>query len=61
MRFAFTTSAHGWREGLRSIPRAVVANLIAMLAARRALALHSNGGPARWDKTAHIFPREVPA
>jgi adsorption protein B len=61
MRFAFTTSAHGWREGLRSIPRAVVANLVAMLAARRALAMHSNGGPIRWDKTAHIFPREVPA
>ncbi len=61
MRFGFTTSAYGWGEGLRSIPRAVVANVVAMLAARRALAIHNQGGPTRWDKTAHIFPREVPA
>ena len=44
MRFAFTTAAYGWREGLRSIPRVVVANLVAILAARRALALHEAAG-----------------
>ncbi len=58
MRGAFTTAAYGLGQGLRSIPRTVVANLIAVLAARRALMLHSAGGAARWDKTHHIFPTE---
>ena len=56
MRFAFTTAAYGVGEGLRSIPRVVVGNLVAILAARRALALHEAGGPRTWDKTRHIFP-----
>ena len=60
MRASFTTAAYGWREGLRSIPRMVVANLIAVLAARRAMILHSAGGATRWDKTQHIFPAEIP-
>jgi adsorption protein B len=60
MRFCFTTAAYGWGEGLRSIPRTIVANLIAVLAARRALLLHSAGGALRWDKTHHIFPMEQP-
>ena len=61
MRAAFTTAAYGWRQGLRAIPRTVVANLIAMLAAHRALMLHSAGGAPSWDKTHHMFPREVGA
>ncbi len=44
MRFGFTSAAYGLREGLRSIPRIVIANLIAILAARRALTLHETGG-----------------
>ncbi|MGH6705410.1 MAG: glycosyl transferase family protein [Sphingomicrobium sp.] len=60
MRFAFTTAAYGPMQGLRSIPRTVVANWIAVFAARRALLLHSNGGAKRWDKTHHIFPTELP-
>ena len=60
MRAGFTAAAHGWAEGLRSIPRTVVANLIAVLATRRALLLHSAGGPRQWDKTRHIFPLELP-
>ena len=56
MRFSFTTSAYGPGEGLRSIPRILVGNLIAILAARRAMRLHEAGGPQRWDKTHHIFP-----
>ena len=60
MRAACTTFAYGWREGLRSIPRTVVGNLIAILAARRALMIHSAGGPKRWDKTHHVYPVEVP-
>ncbi|HUP68167.1 MAG TPA: glycosyl transferase family protein [Sphingomicrobium sp.] len=60
MRAAFTTSAYGLREGLMSIPRLVVGNVIAMLAAIRALSLHLGGGARRWDKTHHIFPAELP-
>ena len=59
MRFLFTTSAYGLGQGLLSIPRMVVGNIIAMLAAVRAIALHMRGGPKRWDKTRHIFPVEA--
>ncbi len=59
MRFGFTSAAYGLREGLRSIPRIVIANLIAILAARRALTLHETGGPKKWDKTRHIFPAQA--
>lgn len=64
MRFGFVTQAYGWREGLRSIPRVVISNIIAMLAARRAvlryLSIRKNGHTS-WDKTAHAFPAQVPA
>ncbi len=64
MRFAFVTAAYGIVEGLRAIPRVLVANFVAMLAARRALASYSlacRTGEARWDKTRHVFPQSVPA
>ena len=60
MRAAFTTSAYGLAEGLLSIPRMVVGNVIAVLAAIRAIVLHIGGGPKRWDKTGHMFPAELP-
>ena len=64
MRFGFVTHAYGWREGLRAIPRVVVGNAIAMLAARRAvlryLGIRRSGRP-RWHKTAHVFPAILPA
>jgi adsorption protein B len=64
MRFGFVARTYGWREGLRSVPRAVTSNLIAILAARRALGcylrLRRTGLPA-WDKTAHAFPGRLPA
>jgi len=60
MRFSFTAAAYGLRQGLLSLPRTVVANWIAILAARRALQIHSRGGAKQWDKTHHIFPRELP-
>ena len=60
MRAAFTRSAYGWREGVLSVPRMVVGNVIAMLAASRAVSLHLGGGAKRWDKTRHIFPAELP-
>jgi adsorption protein B len=60
MRASFTASAYGFAEGLRSIPRLFIGNVIAMLAAARAISVHIGGGAKRWDKTRHIFPAEVP-
>ncbi|HYD44226.1 MAG TPA: glycosyl transferase family protein [Phenylobacterium sp.] len=64
MRAAFTAADQGWREGLRSVPRAAVGNAVAMLAAAVALGRYRalrRGGRPRWDKTAHIFPAAPPA
>ena len=64
MRFSFVTRSYGWREGLRSIPRIVVSNIIAMMAARRAIFRYLSirkSGSASWDKTVHAFPTQVPA
>jgi len=64
MRFGFVTRAYGWRQGLRAVPRAIVANVIAMFAARRAVArylLTRREGRLVWDKTRHSFPDTVPA
>ncbi|QNE32882.1 glycosyl transferase family protein [Sphingomonas sp. NBWT7] len=58
-RFATTAHGYGWREGLWSLPRAVVGNLIAMLAARHAAGRYARllaGRTPHWDKTAHVFP-----
>ena len=60
MRFGFVAAAHGWREGVRALPRTMTANIIAMMAARRALGRYLSGR-AGWDKTAHAFPSELPA
>jgi adsorption protein B len=38
----------------------VVGNVIAILAALRALTVHVAGGATRWDKTQHSFPAELP-
>jgi adsorption protein B len=59
MRFGFVAAAYGWREGIRSLPRTVTANIIAMMAARRALARYL-AGRNQWDKTAHNFPHQLP-
>ncbi|WP_300973431.1 glycosyl transferase family protein [Sphingomonas sp. LHG3406-1] len=59
MRITFTTRLYGFGEGLASVPRVVAGNLIAILAAGRALFLHAGGGPKTWDKTAHTFPAEA--
>ena len=60
MRACFTASAYGIGQGLLSIPRLVVGNVVAILAALRALSLHISGGARRWDKTRHIFPQSLP-
>ena len=59
MRFGFVAAAYGWREGIRSLPRTVTANIIAMMAARRAVARYL-AGRTQWDKTAHNFPHQLP-
>jgi adsorption protein B len=61
MRASFVTATYGLKQGLLSVPRLVVGNIIAILAVWRALAIHSRGGPSRWDKTRHIFPVEETA
>jgi adsorption protein B len=64
MRFTFVTRAYGWREGLRSAPRVITGNIIAMLAARAAVVRYlriRRTGTAVWGKTAHAFPAILPA
>ena len=59
MRMLFTGRAFGPVEALLAIPRLFVANLVALLAARRAIAIYLptlRGKPPVWDKTAHHFP-----
>lgn len=62
MRGSATGAAYGWREGVRAIPRFMVANLIGLFAARRAVIAYVKslrGAPPQWDKTAHVFPAEL--
>lgn len=64
MRALFTGLAYGPAEALRAIPRALFSNVIAMMAARRALTgyLFARPGAApRWDKTRHVFPEDLAA
>lgn len=59
MRAIFVGSSYGWRHGLGAIPRTFIANIIAMMAARRAMLLYGKsliGKPLTWDKTQHRFP-----
>jgi bacteriophage N4 adsorption protein B len=49
---------YGWIEGLWAVPRAIVANVIAMAAARRAFFSYVPGVTPPWDKTDH-HPHEA--
>ncbi|HET9629191.1 MAG TPA: glycosyl transferase family protein [Novosphingobium sp.] len=56
MRFAFTAREYGWREGLLAVLRIPVANVIAIVAGRRAITAYVRslaGSAVRWEKTAH--------
>lgn len=60
-RAAATGAAYGWREALWSLPRALVSNYVALLAARRAMTAYVRslrGAALQWDKTRHVFPRD---
>ncbi|UAJ10343.1 glycosyl transferase family protein [Polymorphobacter megasporae] len=63
LRASFTAATHGWREGLRAVPRTIVGNAINAVAATSALRRYAriragHESPA-WDKTTHKFT--VPA
>ena len=56
MRFAFTARDYGWKQGLWAVARIPVANVIAIMAGRRALAAYTRtlrGAKPQWDKTHH--------
>jgi adsorption protein B len=56
MRAAFTAREYGFREGVRAVLRIPVTNIIAMMAARRAIGAYVatlRGRPLKWDKTFH--------
>ncbi len=63
VRAACTAHGHGWREGLRAVPRAFVGNIVnaaaAWTACRHYSAALRTGTPLGWDKTAHRFPAPV--
>lgn len=55
-RLAFTAREYGWREGGMALMRIPVSNVIAIIAARRALIAYLRslaGAPLAWDKTHH--------
>ncbi len=57
LRFCFTTREFGWVEGLRSIFRFPVGNVIAIMAGRRAFLAYLRvllGGKVRWEHTIHL-------
>ena len=63
-RAIFVARIYGLGEGIASLPRVLIGNLIAIAAARRALISYlrlARGAPLRWDKTDHRFPSELPA
>ena len=56
VRAAFVWLLYGPFEALCSVPRSIIANIIAIMAARRACAAyirHCLGAPLSWDKTTH--------
>ena len=58
-RMTFTARCYGPVEALWSVPRFVVGNYIALIAAPRALVRYVamlRGAPPVWDKTRHEFP-----
>jgi adsorption protein B len=63
MRFAFTAREYGWAEGARAVLRLPPANVIAIMAGRRAFAAYIAsllGSRPRWEKTYHhAHPAEV--
>lgn len=63
VRAAFVAMLYGPVEAIRSVPRSIIANIIAIMAARRACTAymrHMVGAPLHWDKTAHhVVPGRI--
>jgi bacteriophage N4 adsorption protein B len=63
VRAAFVAALYGSTEAILSIPRSFIANIIAIMAARRACVAylkHCFGVPLKWDKTTHhVVPQIV--
>ncbi|MDB5682060.1 MAG: hypothetical protein JWO16_1865 [Sphingomonas bacterium] len=62
MRAWFTGRAYGWWQAFLSLPRALVGNFIALMAARKATSRYVaalRGRRPHWDKTHHRFPETV--
>jgi adsorption protein B len=56
MRFTFTTREYGWIQGISAVLRMPSANIVAIMAGRRAFAAYVAsllGARPRWEKTAH--------
>lgn len=56
MRFCFTAREYGWREGAWAVARIPLANVVAIMASRRALFAYVRtlgGAKPVWDKTPH--------
>ncbi|MFN4039489.1 MAG: glycosyl transferase family protein [Erythrobacter sp.] len=57
MRFAFTARIYGWAEGARAVLRIPLANVVAIMAGRRAVMAYIaslRGSAVVWDKTPHV-------
>jgi adsorption protein B len=57
LRMLFVGQEYGWAEGLRAVLRIPVANVIAIMAGRRAIVGYMRslaGHPVGWDKTEHL-------
>jgi adsorption protein B len=64
-RFGFTASEYGLAEGILAVLRIPVANVIAIMAGRRALVAYARslaGSATVWDKTTHsLHPAHLAA
>lgn len=64
LKFMFIGHEYGWAEGLRAVLRIPVANVIAIMAGRRAVSAYIRslaGEPVGWDKTEHLAHPAAPA
>lgn len=64
MRFAFTAREYGLAEGARAVLRIPLANVVAIMAGRRALLAYLRtlrGAAVTWDKTTHLIHPAIPA
>lgn len=62
VRATCVTHHYGWREGIRSVPRMITSNIVAIMAARRAIGTYLKmlrTGEVHWDKTDHSFPNKA--